>query len=177
MPSGRTHDRITIWTVPLVAIGGWWFTHQAAWTLLAVLGYLFGGLMFGPDLDIHSVQYKRWGWFRWIWLPYRASMRHRSRLSHGPILGTTLRVIYIGLWFGLLLMVVTGGLNLLGIQTITAAAVHDRLDTLIRTYPQAWVAAIVGIELGALSHVMSDGLGSWRKRQQKRGRQRSRSKR
>src|SRR5918998_3916008 len=58
---------------------------------------LFGGLMFGPDLDIQSRQYTRWGVFRFLWLPYRAFFRHRSRWSHGIIFGTLIRVVYFAL--------------------------------------------------------------------------------
>ena len=136
--------------------------------------------MFGPDLDIHSVQYKRWGWLRWIWLPYRASMHHRSQLSHGPIVGTTLRVLYAGFWLGGFVLVITGGLKLLGIPVMTAAQVHDRLDALLRQWPLECIVLLVGIELGALSHVVSDQLVSGWKRGQRRRQSRwpnSRSKR
>ncbi len=64
MPSGRTHDRITLWCLPIVAVGTYMLTQQLPWMLIASGGFLFGGLMFGPDLDIHSVQYKRWGILR-----------------------------------------------------------------------------------------------------------------
>jgi uncharacterized metal-binding protein len=74
MPSGRTHDRITLWSLPLVASCTYLITRHSTPTLMICAGFLFGGLMLGPDLDIHSIHYKRWGWFRWIWLPYRGSM-------------------------------------------------------------------------------------------------------
>ena len=87
MSSGQTHDRITFYSLPLVMLATLGVTHSL-WLMLWVgLGFLVGGLLLGPDLDIHSVQYKRWGWLRWIWLPYRGSMRHRSFWSHGPIIG------------------------------------------------------------------------------------------
>ena len=100
MPSGRIHDRITLWTLPWLATIAFWKTYSGNVTLLIVGGFLFGGLMFGPDLDIYSRHYKRWGWFRWVWLPYQKSLRHRSFLSHGPIIGTTLRLIYLFCVFG-----------------------------------------------------------------------------
>ncbi|MFN7414520.1 MAG: metal-binding protein, partial [Dolichospermum sp.] len=91
MPSGQTHDRITIWSMPVVASITLVSTHSSNMTLLVAGGFMFGGLMFGPDLDIYSRQFQRWGFLRWIWLPYQKSLRHRSFLSHGPIIGTTLR--------------------------------------------------------------------------------------
>ena len=95
MPSGRTHDRITWYLTPVMAGFSYLITHQEHLTVLATVAFLFSGLMFGPDLDIHSVQYKRWGWLRWLWLPYRRLLRHRSLFSHGPIIGTFLRICYL----------------------------------------------------------------------------------
>src|ERR1043166_5192149 len=81
MPSGKTHDLVTVALspAPLAAAGA---------------AELFGGLMFGPDLDIQSRQYTRWGVFRFLWLPYKTVFRHRSRWSHGIIFGTLIRVVY-----------------------------------------------------------------------------------
>ena len=64
MPSGITHDRITLWTLPWIAGIGYGITHNGELTLILAGGFLFSGLMFGPDLDIHSIQYKRWGVFK-----------------------------------------------------------------------------------------------------------------
>ncbi len=102
MPSGRTHDRITLWSLPAVAGLSFSLTRNGNLTLLIATGFLFGGLMFGPDLDIHSRQYQRWGWLRWIWQPYQHNLRHRSFLSHGPIIGTALRVFYLASWIAAL---------------------------------------------------------------------------
>ncbi len=52
MPSGRTHDRITMYALPFVAGFTLWQTRSSNATLLVAGGFLFGGLMFGPDLDI-----------------------------------------------------------------------------------------------------------------------------
>lgn len=71
MPSGRTHDRITLWALPFVTGVAFWQTKSGHLTLLITGGFLFGGLMFGPDLDIYSRQYQRWGFLRFIWLPYQ----------------------------------------------------------------------------------------------------------
>ena len=96
MPSGQTHDRITLYTLPLIAGVTLWQTGSSTLTLLVAGGFMFSGLMFGPDLDIYSRQFQRRGYCRWIWLPYQKSLRHRSFLSHGLIIGTTLRILYLG---------------------------------------------------------------------------------
>ena len=160
MPSGRTHDRITLWSLPLIATLAFKVTADILLTLIVSGGFLFGGFMFGPDLDIHSVQYKRWGWFRWIWIPYRGSMRHRSMLSHGPIMGTTLRVLYLSLWLGLLGIGIIEILNSLGHTEVTWTDVSTGMGQAIQTYIREWIALLVGIELGALSHYLSDWLVS-----------------
>jgi len=92
MPSGATHDRITLWISPLVAGLTWVLTQSDRLTLITVGTFLAGGLLLSPDLDIRSRPYKRWGWLRWLWLPYQKSIRHRSWLSHGWIIGTLLRI-------------------------------------------------------------------------------------
>src|SRR5947208_3323060 len=61
---------------------------------LATATMLFGGFMFGPDLDIQSKQYTRWRIFRFLWFPYKVMFKHRSRWSHGIIFGTLIRVLY-----------------------------------------------------------------------------------
>src|ERR687884_1574574 len=106
MPSGRTHDTITfILAAPTFAIA-WGLSGSIALALVAACAMLFGGLMFGPDLDIQSRQYARWGVFRFLWLPYRVMFRHRSRWSHGIIFGTLIRVLY---FTGMLALLVAAG--------------------------------------------------------------------
>src|SRR5918992_4573232 len=94
MPSGRTHDAITLILAAPTFVAAWGLTGSLALALLATAAMLFGGFMFGPDLDIQSRQYTRWGVFRFVWLPYKVAFRHRSRLSHGIVLGTLIRVLY-----------------------------------------------------------------------------------
>lgn len=102
MPSGKTHDRITwLATVP-AALGC--HAYLGAWepALAVAGGVLFGGLMFGPDLDVKSVQYYRWGPLRWIWWPYQRMFRHRSAWTHGLAWGLIVRLVYLGLVSGAL---------------------------------------------------------------------------
>ncbi|NJN20248.1 MAG: metal-binding protein [Leptolyngbya sp. RL_3_1] len=164
MPSGRTHDRITWTCLPLVAIVGGVLTRQLGLTLLMMAGFLFGGLMFGPDLDVRSRQSQRWGWLSWIWRPYRGYLRHRSWLSHGPLAGTLGRLLYLGLWaatvtlLGLEIAHVTGHLSL------TWRELGRALRWGLWTYRGQWFALGIGIELGAMSHSISDwSVSHWRR--------------
>src|ERR671926_21315 len=94
MPSGRTHDTVTLILAAPTFVAAWGLAGALAPAVVATCAMLFGGFMFGPDLDIQSRQYTRWGVFRFLWLPYRMLFRHRSRWSHGIIFGTLIRVIY-----------------------------------------------------------------------------------
>lgn len=170
MPSGKTHDRITLWSLPVVAGLTLAATQhlvapqQGMATLMICAGFLFGGLMLGPDLDIHSVQYKRWGWLRWIWLPYRGSMKHRSPWSHAPITGTTVRVIYLLAWLG---FAGFAGLALANELWQLGWTWEDIGSVIWRSLWQHRVEAIafvVGLELGAFSHYTADWLVSSHKR-------------
>ena len=169
MPSGRTHDQITMWSLPLVAALTFGQTSSSNLTLLVSGSFLFGGLMFGPDLDIYSCQYQRWGWFKPIWLPYQKSLRHRSFLSHGPLIGTALRILYLAIWiavFGVLGLVMAQKIGNLGGNW------QDLVFSYARSIGEHHIeilAVYIGLELGAMSHYMSDWGGSAYKRFKKKG--------
>ena len=169
MPSGVVHDRITIWLLPWVVGITYCLTRSAELTLIVAGGYLFSGMMFGPDLDIHSLQYKRWGAIRQIWLPYRQFLRHRSLFSHGFVIGTCIRVAYL-----LLIVAVIGILGvaiaqlLLGFDWNWQDFVRIKLYRLVWKYSQETWALFVGLEIGAMSHSVSDWFNSHRKHRLKR---------
>jgi len=161
MPSGRTHDRITVWSVPLVAGIAYFLTQSGKFALILAGGFLFSGLMFGPDLDIYSVQYKRWGWFRWIWIPYRSAIRHRSQLSHGLLIGTILRLLYISLIILILSGMVAAIAYIFGYVNLQSVMDSQKQFPIWNPkYTQALLALIIGLELGAMSHSISDWIGS-----------------
>ena len=94
MPSGKTHDLITIALAVPVFMGTYAAASDGTIAGVVTAAFLFGGLMFGPDLDTVSKQYSRWLILRFLWFPYRSFFKHRSRWSHGMIFGTLLRVVY-----------------------------------------------------------------------------------
>lgn len=163
MPSGQTHDRITLWSLPIVASSTYLLTRSSDRTLIVAGAFLFSGLMFGPDLDIYSVQYKRWGLLRWLWIPYQKTLKHRSLLSHGLIIGTTVRLLYLAFW-----------LSLLGIFVVGIAEVWGDVSwnwqlgaQLAKKYIYELLALFIGLELGAISHILSDRIGSFAKRRRR----------
>ncbi len=169
MPSGRTHDRITLWLLPLIGSISWLLTQSSHITLLLCSGYLFGGFMFGPDLDIRSVQVKRWGWFRWIWVPYRGSMKHRSPLSHAPVIGTVLRVVYLLAWMGFLSFLGLALINQVGQLGWTWQDIAGVMGRSLTNHRYNWLAIALGLEIGALSHYTADWLLSTHKRVKSKG--------
>ena len=167
MPSGRTHDAITVFlAVPAFAIS-YAIIGVATSGVVVAAAFVFGGLMFGPDLDTVSRQYSRWSVFRFVWFPYRSFFKHRSRFSHGLILGALIRVIYF-----------------LGVVTLTAFlasyvfAIYagGKLPSLV-DFSGIWrpmgevisqsfggyfmVFVFVGLWLGAASHTFTDMAGSY----------------
>jgi uncharacterized metal-binding protein len=175
MPSGTTHDRITLTCLPIVGGIALLASRSASITLSLTGSFLFSGLMFGPDLDIYSIQFKRWGLLRWIWRPYQRGLQHRSWLSHGPIVGTLIRLLYLGFWIGIL------GAIALTISIVNHWTVWDWRSIALGQnkllqcgHRFSWEigAALIGLELGAMSHSFSDGMGSawghWHNRKRKR---------
>lgn len=165
MPSGRTHDRITLWSLPWVAGFAYLITRNGELTLIAMGAFLFSGLMFGPDLDIYSVQYKRWGKLRWIWRPYQLTIAHRSTLSHGAIVGTLLRVSYLLSWLTVAgILGVTVAQSIWGFNWNWQQFFQNATHYLTRDYLKETIVLLTGLELGAMSHSLSDWLGSVYKR-------------
>jgi uncharacterized metal-binding protein len=165
MPSGKTHDRITLMLAVPTAGVAWLVTRDPASTAVATLAMLFGGFMFGPDLDIDSKQYRRWGPVRWVWLPYRAALRHRSRLSHGILFGTAFRVLYFLVVVG---VVLTAGLAVRDVYlyqlpiapNLAARGAGDVWAVVGGVEPKCSISAFAGLWLGAASHTLADVIGS-----------------
>jgi uncharacterized metal-binding protein len=170
MPSGQTHDRITLWILPVVT--GWTLgqTRSSHLTLIVAGCFLFSGLMFGPDLDIQrSYHFQRWGWLRWLWLPYQKSVRHRSFLSHGPIIGTAVRVLYLSVW--VIILATPVAVIARGVWEVDWS-LSQLARMILRSLSQhstEWLAIFIGLELGAMGHYLSDWGGSAYKRIQTQG--------
>jgi uncharacterized metal-binding protein len=171
MPSGATHDRITLISLPIVTGLTLLASRSASITLSLAGSFLFSGLMFGPDLDIYSVQFKRWGILRWIWRPYQKSMRHRSWLSHGPVIGTLIRLAYLGCWVAIGIALWNGVAMLNHGAFWSWHSTQPQIQSFALQYFWQGIAILAGLELGALSHSWSDVIGStwkkWRKPRRK----------
>lgn len=178
MPSGRTHDRITLWSLPWLVGLSLLLNRSGELTLIISSSFLFSGLMFGPDLDIYSVQYKRWGFLRWIWQPYQSIIPHRSWLSHGLLVGTFVRVIYLSSVLTLIGLPIIFISNLFWGNNWNLQQLSNRIWQLLTLdYPYEVMALLIGLELGSMSHSLSDWLGSTYKRLKRRSKPQKRKKR
>jgi uncharacterized metal-binding protein len=165
MPSARTHDAITVaLAVPTAALA-WYVTRDSGLVATVTLAELFGGLMFGPDLDTVSRPYLRWGPARFLWFPYRAALRHRSRFSHGVVFGAAIRVVYF-----LAVIAVVVGLALAARDVYVyrlPASIAQLWQGLDRVWavmsgiePRYLLAAFGGLWWGAASHTLADIIGT-----------------
>jgi uncharacterized metal-binding protein len=166
MPSGRTHDLITILLAPLVAAATYYFTRDWVIAGIATAAMIFGGLMFGPDLDIQSRQYARWGPLRFLWWPYKVLLPHRSRLSHSILLGTFIRIVYFLLVVSITVAVALYLRDVFIYKTSTGVGqVRDALSQVWEVFAPIrrdyLIAAFAGLWAGATSHTVSDILGSF----------------
>lgn len=167
MPSGKTHDAVTFLFVAPVFAAAWKITESVSLASIVTFTFLFGGLMFGPDLDTMSKQYTRWGVFRFLWYPYQAFFKHRSRWSHGLIFGTFFRIVYfmgaLTLFSFLIsyIYITASGGELAGIFEFTKAwsAIGDSVRA--KTGEYAFPAVFIGFWLGAASHTITDIAGSF----------------
>ncbi len=142
MASGKNHDRAITVTTPVMLATAIASGHAEV-GLIATASYYLAGMYLSPDLDLVSRPFKRWGFLRWLWLPYqRLIPRHRHWLSHGLVIGSLVRLLYLAalvspLW-----------LFFPGLQQTQWSGV---------TAPNA-MAAFCGVEISALNHLLLDGM-------------------
>lgn len=167
MPSGRTHDAITFLLAVPAAVVTYTVGHNAASAVVVAAAFVFGGLMFGPDLDTVSRQYSRWSVLRSIWFPYRKFFKHRSRFSHGLIFGALIRVIYfLGvvtvIAFAIIYAYETWRGGTLPAVADIAAAWRGIGDTVRARFGLYFMPLFfVGLWFGAASHTFTDMAGSF----------------
>jgi uncharacterized metal-binding protein len=151
---------VTLWSLPLIAGGTLYATARADLAFWVSGGFLFSGLIFGPDLDLYSFHYKRWGMLRWMWRPYQKAIKHRSIWSHGPIIGTIGRILYLSLWLGLFGLIYLEIAHLSGFKTYNEQQLLTMFQQSIASNYPVYLALFCGLELGAMSHYSSDWLVS-----------------
>ena len=136
MPNGKTHDKITLITTPFLGGFCYLIVGDIKTTIFLMFGYIFASFMFNGDLDTNSRPYNRWWLLKMIWIPYQLMFSHRSIWTHGIVLGTVVRLLYV-----------------LAIPTLIVAVkgtgVPDMNWSVI-------IPILIGLELGNINHTVSD---------------------
>ncbi|MGB2751172.1 MAG: metal-binding protein [Pyrinomonadaceae bacterium] len=167
MPSGRTHDVITVFLALPAFAATYAVTRNSFASAVVAVAFIFGGIMFGPDLDTVSRQYSRWFIFRFLWYPYRSFFKHRSRFSHGLIFGALIRVVY---FLGVLTIAVY-------VSAVVGYGIAGGNIPALSDFAEAWrsigtfvrrnlgdnfmLLTFMGLWLGAASHTFTDMAGSF----------------
>ena len=167
MPSGKTHDAITIFLIVPTFAAAYTLTKEVSISIVVTIGMMIGGLFFGPDLDTVSKQYTRWGIFKSLWYPYQSFFPHRSRWSHGLIFGTLFRVVYfmgvLTVLAFLLLYFYAGyiGGDLPNLMQITKTwkPIGEFVSANFGEY--ALLSVFIGLWIGAASHTLTDMAGTY----------------
>lgn len=113
MPRGKTHDQIALISLVPTFIAGLLIFKSAGAASVLTLSTIVSALLFSPDLDTKSSNYYRWGLFRFIWLPYRKLITHRSRFSHSFFIAPIVKLAYLSLLtiVALLIFLTITGIN------------------------------------------------------------------
>jgi uncharacterized metal-binding protein len=166
VPSGRVHLQLDFLLL-LILAGAAYFLRTSLEHLVGedsllrcatafLISYAFSSFSLSPDLDLTTSRPARhWGPLRWIWVPYARLFRHRG-ISHTPLIGTFLRVVYLCAF--LLLIAWTLGSHpglpqgLSGWQSAAEKVFLSDRGLLVST--------VAGLLLPDLNHVAADRL--WR---------------
>lgn len=165
MPGSTTHDIVTTCLLPPVTCITW-YTYGWQVGVTCGLAFAFAGYMFNGDLDLLSTPYKRWGPFRGIIWPYLKVMPHRSLFSHGPLIGTAVRMIWLAIVVGLgstLVWSVTYVARRAGVAVPQLAVNATDINAVLlwcRRHMLFLYALVGGLEAGAMSHTGADVLVS-----------------
>lgn len=161
MPSGRTHGLITTLAAAPVFVSALLLTSDSTLALCTGGGCLLG-LLIEPDLDhdnentASEARARRlFGPFASFWLlPWRIygkAIKHRHWLSHGPIIGTAIRWLYLSFWI------------LLPMIILSFTAEWDLTPIVTGVPPKYYLATFLGNALSDFLHWSADTItGFWR---------------
>lgn len=173
MPNYKTHDRVTLYSIILLApacylvadqpVPTLWgyplFTTPGVTTLLFIGAYLFSGLWLSNDLDINSRIYRRWGPLRFLWYPYQRLVAHRSWISHGLVVGPVVRLLYLYGMIHLVLIGIGSGMPWLGSSTELVEVGQQMLHRIwpyMASHSHLSIPVLVGLVLGGVTHSLLD---------------------
>lgn len=169
MPNAKTHDLITVVTAVGANVTYFTQSHLADLKLALIFSgvYLFAGYACAGDLDLKSKEYKRWGRLKFLWLPYQKMIPHRSRLSHGILVGGIFRIIYLTTVCSALCWLVLWGMSRMGPHIDPTATTKAHLGytwSFLQANPVETQIALAGFILAGSAHTIADVISTWFKR-------------
>ena len=174
MPSGKTHDNVAWYFFLPFAYFAWYFSQNILAVIIYSIAYFFSNFMFSGDLDLVSIQSKRWGIFRWIWIPYRKMIPHRSKWSHGIIHGTVVRIIYLGIFlfafYGIIYLITKNFIPSFNKDLINNT--DKSLIFLKNQQPIYFASIFFGLLTGSILHTSADVTVSFVKKNLKKSKKR-----
>lgn len=168
LAAGKTHDKITVIMTPFVA-SFFLFINMVfledlgsslAFTILGVSIYMFGGYMFSGDLDIKSREFKRWGYLKFIWIPYQKLFEHRSVFTHGFILGPIIRILYVSI----IPITISSLLYSFSITSVSTPEMLKLVASFILSNKVLFANMLLALFLGSGLHTITDIIYSYFKK-------------
>ncbi|AWC34577.1 metal-binding protein [Bacillus cytotoxicus] len=163
MPSGKTHTKINLLSLPIVLflLISYGLTNFD-FLLTFAIGFLVGTFFLTPDLDIHSSAYNKWGLLRIFWYPYQCIMPHRSFLTHTIIIGDLIRILYMLLVFSPLLYIVN--------RTV----LDGKLVDMAKEHEVGLITFVLGVIAASTLHIIADQFNTRRRKLMRRKKRRRR---
>jgi uncharacterized metal-binding protein len=149
MANGKAHKKINLIFLAIgigaVLISSQHYVHGIS----VIIGYLFGTYWMNPDLDIKSNPYRRWGFLRFIWIPYQ-TLKHRSIWTHGYVIGDIIRYLYLMV----LIMLGAGVMSML--TGVPYETYIDNLEEIFTQHKLSILSIFVGNILSSTAHILTD---------------------
>lgn len=159
MAAGRTHDIVNLSFLPVAV-----YYLQPENFSGFVSGYIVGTFFLSPDNDIyHSRPNRRWRLLRFIWIPYTKIFSHRG-ISHLPVIGSALKILYLLAVFSVLLVFLAGILYFVKPDLLNGIDDISLKQMLFYVKHPFTVSFIIGLVLSEIVHIVTDMVYSTAKR-------------
>lgn len=142
--------------------------YSDRWSLPDIIavdaGILISTIALSPDMDLFTSRpIEEWGLMRFFWWPYARLVKHRDRL-HTPILGTSVRWLYMLAVFSILIALLLILLRQVGLR-ISLSFTGDREDAIyyllyvVDMFIGANIADAIHFGLDIFTHGLKHGEG------------------
>lgn len=171
MPKHHAHEVFSVFlSLPLTYIY-YRVANDLKSSIVFLFSMVFGIFFLSPDLDTKSRVYRRWSFIRFIWLPYMKITKHRSFISHFPVISSIVRAAFLTIMLASISAVLIYTLTLLfiflGVKlhpksfvAILKRTLHMTFQILLDIDTRFIIAFLTGISAGDAVHMLLDRLQS-----------------